>query len=226
MHSKSLLACVAFTIGCGGLAVWAGCGSDESTVASAGDGGAGSSSGGSSSGATSSSGTASSSGASSGGTDGGDGGGSSSGGNPDGGIDPPDAAPGGDTTKLACGATTCALPAQQCCVGEVAGPGDLSYGCLTASDGGCPQPAGGGDVTTLKCSGSANCPANTVCCVSQVNNGAASECKASCGNNEARLCDPSKPNADGCPNAEQCLNDAAKDWGLPDSYGTCDGQGP
>lgn len=229
MRTNSLLAYAAVTIGCG-LAVWAGCGSDESTATPGdGDGGA-SSSGGSSSGTTSSSGAASSSGgSSSGGTnDGGDGGGSSSGGGGDGGVNPPDAGPGGDTTKLTCGATTCALPAQQCCVADLPGQNNIGYGCAAASDAGCPRPdgggGGGGDVTSLKCSGAANCPANTKCCVRSTNGGASSECKADCGNNEAQLCDPNATTT-GCPQQDPCSNDNIGDWGLPNTYATCGGQG-
>lgn len=230
MRRNSLLAYAAVVI-TSGLAVWAGCGSDEST-ATPGDGDGGASSSGGSSGATSSSGAASSSGgSSSGGTnDGGDGGGSSSGGSADGGIDPPDAGPGGDTTKLTCGSASCALPAQQCCIADLPGQGNRSYGCApTAGDAGCPPPDGGGggggiDVTSLKCSGAANCPANTKCCVRQTNGGAASECKADCNGNEAQLCDPNAA-TDGCPQQDPCSNDNIGDWGLSNAYGTCGGQG-
>lgn len=207
-----------------GIAVWA-CGSDDmnNDLVSQSDGGATSSSS-SSSGSTSSTSSSGSSGTTDGGGgDGGDGGSSGALGG-DGGIDPPDAGPGGSVTSITCGATSCALPAQQCCVSQVPGPANSAYGCVAASDAGCPQPAGGGDVTSLKCSAQANCPTNTVCCVRQTNNGAASECKASCNNNEAQLCDP-KAATTGCPQQDPCSNNNIGDWGLPNTYATCGGMG-
>lgn len=203
-----------------GLAVWA-CGSDgdgnADLVAQSEDGGAASSS----SGATSSSG---SSGSSATNKDGGGDGGSSGALGGDGGIDPPDAGPGGSTSAITCGATSCALPAEQCCVSSVPGPGNLSYGCIAASDAGCPQPDGGGDVTSLKCSAQANCPASTVCCVRQTNNGAASECKATCAGTEAQLCDPNAATT-GCAAQIPCSSKNVTDWGLPNTYATCGGKG-
>jgi hypothetical protein len=215
MRNKSLLVFAVVTIACSGLAVWAGCGSDSETTPTD-DGGPGEG------GASSSSGTAS--GSSSG----------SSGSNPDGGIDPPDAGPGGDTTKIACGATTCPIPSETCCISPVAGPGDRAYSCaVTAADAGCPQPdggrfgGGGGDVISLKCTDSANCAAGTVCCVRQSRNGAASECQPSCNmNNEAQLCDKSAPDGgSGCPQQEPCSSRNIGDWGLPNGFATCGGRG-
>ncbi len=208
-----------------GIAVWA-CGSDElgSDLTSQSDGGASSSSS-SSSGATSSTSSSGSSGtASDGGSgDAGDGGSSGALGG-DGGVDPPDAGPGGSTTSITCGATSCALPAQQCCASQVPGPGNLGWACVAASDAGCPPPPGGGDVTSLKCSAQANCPTNTVCCVRQTNDGAASECKASCTNNEAQLCDPNAVPT-GCSQQNACSSKNIGDWGLPNTYATCGGKG-
>lgn len=141
----------------------------------------------------------------------------------DGGVDPPDAGPGGNTTSIACGSTTCIIPAESCCVSEVAGGGNNAYTCVLGST--CPTPPGGGDTAALKCSGAANCIAGTVCCVRDDNGNAASECKTSCGNGEAQLCDPRAADA-GCPQADPCSNNNIGDWGqLPDSYGTCGGQG-
>lgn len=205
-----------------GIAVWA-CGSDDGAATNAnadgGPDGATSSSSGSSGSTSSSSGSTGEGGTSS----------SSSGGAPggDGGTNPPDAGPGGDLTSLTCGATACALPAEQCCVSEVPGPGNSrNYGCITAAgDAGCPPLPNGDDVTALKCSSQANCPANTVCCVRETGSGnAASECKPSCGNNEAQLCDP-KAASTGCPQQDPCDNDNIDDWGLPRTYATCGGQG-
>jgi hypothetical protein len=138
----------------------------------------------------------------------------------DGGINPPDAGPGGSTTVLACGSTSCAIPAETCCVSQVGG-GGTAYGCavscMTGGGGG-----GGGD-TALKCGGQANCAAGTVCCVRQVNNGAASECKPSCAKNEAQLCSLTAA-ASGCVGST-CSSQKIGDWGLPTSYATCGGVG-
>ena len=42
----------------------------------------------------------------------------------DGGINPPDAGPGGTTTVINCGSTSCAIPAQTCCVDRLGGQHD------------------------------------------------------------------------------------------------------
>jgi hypothetical protein len=60
--------------------------------------------------------------------------------------------------------------------------------------------------------------------VRTTNNGAGSECKASCTNNEAQLCDPQAATT-GCPAQDPCSNKNISDWGLPSSYATCGGQG-
>lgn len=220
MRSYVLFFLVAST---GGVLVWAGCGSDETVAATASeDGGAGSSSS-SSSGSSGPSGSSTSSTSSGGPSDAGQSSSGALGG--DGGIDPPDAGPGGDTTKIACGATSCALATDTCCVSELAAGGNNAYACTT-TDAGCPPPAGGGDVVALKCSAQANCPANTVCCVRQTNNGATSECKPACGQNEAQLCDPKALDGGGCTAGNPCSNDNISDWGnLPASFATCGGKG-
>ena len=209
-----LLGCTAIGAGI----FWA-CGSDEdAAVVNQGDGGAASSSS-SSGGGTSSSGATS--GSSSGTSGGNDGGGTSSGAlGGDGGINPPDAGPGGDTTKIACGTTFCALANDECCVAELGG-GQRSYGCASV-DAGCPT--NGGDVAALKCSGQANCPSGMVCCVRQTNAGAASACKATCTGDEAQLCDKNAADA-GCPPSDPCSSADIGDWGLSNAYATCGGQG-
>lgn len=210
----------AVVVGAAGT-VWA-CGSDDegTGIVTQSDGGGGSST--SSSGAGSSSGASSSGGSSSGSSGTNDGGTSSGALGGDGGIDPPDAGPGGDTTKVNCGATSCALATDLCCASELGG-GARAYGCANA-DAGCPAPSGGGDVAALTCSAQANCPANTVCCVRQTGAGAASACKAACDGNEAQLCDPNATDA-GCPQSDPCSNDNIGDWVLPDTYATCGGKG-
>lgn len=144
----------------------------------------------------------------------------------DGGIDPPEAGPGGNTTSIACGATSCPIPGETCCVSELATGGDNGFACVVGAT--CPAPAGGGDTAALKCSSQANCAAGTVCCVRIVANGdnAASECKTSCTGDEAQLCDPKAADAGGCPAAQPCSNDNIDDWGkLPDGFATCGGKG-
>jgi hypothetical protein len=142
----------------------------------------------------------------------------------DGGIDPPNAGPGGDTKSIPCGAATCPIPAETCCVSEIANNGDNGYACVAGAT--CPSPPGGGETASLKCSGAANCAAGTVCCIRWSDPQATSECKTSCANDEAQLCDPKAGDAGGCPPAQPCSNNDIGDWGkLPDSYGTCGGQG-
>jgi hypothetical protein len=147
----------------------------------------------------------------------------------DGGSNPPDAGPGGGgTTILSCGATTCAIPAQSCCVERVGGA--TNFGCFTGAA--CPAVDAGADVASLKCSSQANCAAGTVCCVTQVgNNAATSQCAATCtGANTAQLCDPNAgvtgcPLGDGGADAGACSNANHGDWGLPATYATCGGKG-
>lgn len=140
----------------------------------------------------------------------------------DGGIDPPGAGPGGDTGSISCGATTCLLASETCCITEPAGAGDRAYACVLGST--CPAP-NGGDVVALKCTGAANCAAGTVCCVDQNNDDTTSTCKATCGGNEAQLCDPKAGDAGGCPSSDPCSNKDINDWNLPNTFGTCGGQG-
>jgi hypothetical protein len=141
---------------------------------------------------------------------------------PDGRAATPDAGPGGDTTQIACGAATCSIPADSCCVSEL-GNRQTSYDCVTTAT--CPRPSGGGSTAALKCSGQANCSSGTVCCVQENNGNAASTCKSSCGSGEAQLCDPAVAGGGGCPSAARCSNKNIGDWGnLPNSYATCGGR--
>lgn len=142
----------------------------------------------------------------------------------DGGIDPPNAGPGGDTATIACGATTCPIPAETCCVSEVGGSGNNAFACVASAT--CPTVPSGGETAALKCTGAANCGPGTVCCIRYNEPRAASECKASCGKNEAQLCDPKAADGGGCPAADPCSNDNIGDWGkLPDGFATCGGKG-
>ncbi len=140
---------------------------------------------------------------------------------------PLDSGPGGSTSSITCGATTCSIPAETCCVYPVANPPpSVSYACAVGS--GCPAPTTGGDpATALKCSSAVNCPANTVCCVSQVGNTVSSACQSSCTNQQAQLCDPNvAQGASGCAaDAGACSNSQIGDWGLPKTFGTCGGKG-
>lgn len=140
----------------------------------------------------------------------------------DGGINPADAGPGGSTSVITCGSTSCSIPAQTCCVDRLGG-GMTAYGCAAS----CPQIDAGGDTVALKCSGQANCAAGTVCCVRQTGaNGAASDCKPSCNGNEAQLCDPAAA-VSGCTGGagNACSNNNIGDWNLPQTYATCGGKG-
>lgn len=150
------------------------------------------------------------------------------GGGADGGVNPPNAGPGGSTSTLNCGSTTCAIPATACCISEVQG-GGVAYACATAcGDGNVGNGGGndheGGDTTTLKCTGASNCAAGTVCCIRQVDNGASSECKASCTRDDAQLCDPAAATT-GCAATSPCSNSQIRDFGLPKTFGTCGGKG-
>jgi hypothetical protein len=145
----------------------------------------------------------------------------------DGGSNPPDAGPGGGgTTIISCGATTCAIPAQSCCVERVGGA--TNFGCFTGAA--CPAVDAGVDVASLKCSSQANCAAGTVCCATQVGNGnaATSQCAATCtGGNTAQLCDPNAAGGvTGCPAVDggACSSKNISDWGLPATYATCGGK--
>ena len=143
----------------------------------------------------------------------------------DGGINPDGAGPGGNTSQLACGATSCPIPAETCCVEQVSN--GRSYSCVAGST--CPQTSG--DVAALKCSSSANCASGTVCCVTLSNGVVSSECKTSCtpdggrGGDTAQLCDPRAGDSAGCPESQPCSNDNIGDWNLSHAFGTCGGRG-
>lgn len=140
----------------------------------------------------------------------------------DGGSDPPNAGPGGDISHLPCGTAQCSLPGETCCISGF--HNGLAYSCVNGPS--CAGAPGIGK-TALKCSGAANCAAGTVCCVRafrESGNDAASACKATCGGNEAQLCDLNAAPT-GCPAAKACSSTRIGDWGLPQTFATCGGLG-
>lgn len=144
----------------------------------------------------------------------------------DGGADPDGAGPGGNTTTISCGSTTCNIPGESCCVYTPNNPPpNFVYACVAGI--GCPTPDGGvAEKTALKCSSQANCPVGTVCCVHQQQNTTFSDCQATCqGNNTAQLCDKNAPDGGGCPQNQPCSSNNIGDWNLPSSYATCGGKG-
>lgn len=171
------------------------------------------------------------------GGDGGGGGGSGGTGATSGGVNPADAGPGGTTTQLSCGNTSCAIPAQVCCITPTSA--GLAYGCETGTcalpdagqgnggDGGQGGNQGGGDVNLvmLSCSDQANCPTGTVCCATRSDaTGTVAACQmgTSCQKDGIQLCDPAAPAAtNGCPSGQQCISDNIQDLGLPASFGRC-----
>jgi len=135
-----------------------------------------------------------------------------------------DGGPGGNTQTLSCGAGSCSLPAQSCCVYDTT---PSTYACVDGPscpllDGG----GGGGQGTALQCSGAANCPQGTVCCVfEQPNKQVASACQQTCANNQAQLCDPTAAVSGCAADAGACSSANVSDWGLPKGYATCGGVG-
>ncbi len=167
---------------------------------------------------------------------GGDGGGSGSNGGvaTNGGVNPADAGPGGTTTSLSCGNTSCAIPAEVCCVTPTSA--GLAYGCETGTcaipdagrgtgNGGNGNQGGDVNLVTLSCSDQANCPTGTVCCATQSDSkGTVAACQMGtvCSKDGIQLCDPAAPAAsNGCATGQQCTSDNIKDLGLPPSFGRC-----
>ena len=129
--------------------------------------------------------------------------------------------------SLPCGAVSCAIPAQSCCVES--GGGFITYLCVVGPSANCAA-SRGGDLLGLKCSSAANCAATEQCCA---NVGTADAVQSSCvpkgtcaagpgGPEHAILCDPNATaGASGCGDAGACDNGTINDWGLPDTFGTC-----
>lgn len=120
------------------------------------------------------------------------------------------AGPGGDATTLPCGAASCTIPSQTCCVSP---PAPYGYACMNGSS--CP-----GGATALKCSSSANCAVPSVCCISSSGEAASSSCKATCSAGEKQMCDPNAATS-GCPNGKTCANPGDGDFPLPETYAVC-----
>ncbi|MGH7298077.1 MAG: hypothetical protein ACRELB_24265 [Polyangiaceae bacterium] len=214
-----LLGCVSLSgllagFACGGTATnLPGNGDGGTASSSSGSSGAGSSGGGSS-GAGSSSGSASSSGAGSSSGNGSSSGAGSSGASS--GVGTGDAG----ATTIACGAATCSLPSQLCCVTQAGGGGGggFTYACVSGST--CPTSGGGGNPPVgLQCTSTEACATGDVCCFDGTTNTAT--CAPTCnGNNTTQLCDPNAASS-GCPQGQPCQAGGVD--GLPQSQGTCGG---
>lgn len=131
-----------------------------------------------------------------------------------------DAGPGGTTSALSCGTSTCALPGQLCCIaGPAAGP---SYACVTGTS--CPivNPGNNPGSAALSCSVQSNCTAGLFCCLDIVSGQSVSTCKSSCAASPAQLCDRFIAD-NGCAVQKPCSNANTNDFGLPATYATCGG---
>jgi hypothetical protein len=119
---------------------------------------------------------------------------------------PVDATPGIDTGNdvgaigIACGADSCTIGNQQCCLANVGG-GAI---CVGLMGGGCPAGA-----PRLRCDDSSDCPANQVCCASPMGAGVATDLARCLGANNCAnminaqvLCDPNDPTA--CMQGDLC----------------------
>ena len=127
------------------------------------------------------------------------------------------AAPG---ASLTCGASSCKIPSETCCVARAGG--SFTFSCVMGAT--CPSTGGGNQPTALKCANTASCSGGMVCCVTQANNQTVSACKTACGNNDAQLCDPAA-SPTGCPATAPCSSNKIGDWQLPPPFATCGGKG-
>ena len=137
-----------------------------------------------------------------------------------------DSGPGGDTSSIACGSTSCSLASSFCCVYTNNNPPpEFVFGCATGT--GCPARAGAQDPAALACSSAANCPANTVCCLKDTQGKTSSECVTTCASSNnvkaAQLCDRTAPQT-GCPASAPCSANNINDWKLPNGFATCGGK--
>jgi hypothetical protein len=142
-------------------------------------------------------------------------------GDPDGGT-LADGGPGGTTTSITCGTTTCALPGQVCCVYDTDGAQTFTFTCVTGTT--CPAlPNTEDNPPALSCASAANCAATDVCCLTQAQDDSlSSACKPAdqCTGDSVVLCDPAQPNV-GCQAPDECSSNDIKDWNLPNGYGFC-----
>ena len=122
----------------------------------------------------------------------------------------------GNPTTIPCGNSTCTLPGQTCCVqnqGQTP-----TFTCINGTT--CPN-----NQTGLHCQNTASCAPGLVCCVAQQGQVTTSNCKATCAQNEAQLCDPKASNPGCVPANQQCSSTNIVDWGLPNTFATCGGKG-
>ncbi len=133
------------------------------------------------------------------------------GGNPgnDGGTTLNDA---GNPATVPCGTTSCNSP-DVCCV-DTSGQ-TPTYTCA----GSCPS-----NTTTLLCAGN-DCGSQVCCVYIDQNQQVASMCEASCGQNQAQLCQNTDAGPTGCSTNQPCSSQKIGDWGLSSPFGTCGGKG-
>ena len=133
------------------------------------------------------------------------------GGNPgsDGGTTLNDA---GNPATIPCGTTSCSAP-DVCCV-DTNGQ-TPTYTCA----GSCPN-----NTTTLLCVGN-DCGSQVCCVYIDQNQQVASMCAATCGQNQAQLCQNVDAGATGCSTNQPCSSQNIGDWGLSSPFGTCGGKG-
>ena len=125
----------------------------------------------------------------------------------------------GGASSIACGNSTCALPAQSCCYN----PNNNKFSC-TGDGGTCAT----GDVA-IRCASAVDCSSGQVCCLNASVDPATATCAATCtGQDHALLCDPNgTAQANACGDAGACGNGNIDTWGLSTKYGTCgDSSGP
>jgi hypothetical protein len=118
-------------------------------------------------------------------------------------------------TAIACvpDGGTCA---RTCCVSRSTGAGTgYDFRC---EDG---VACGAAGDTGLHCNDSLDCRTDQVCCIAKVGSAFASFCAASCTTGEAQLC--TLPADARCPVGGACVTTNISTWGLPSTFGTCDG---
>lgn len=99
----------------------------------------------------------------------------------------------GDKSKL------CSAPAETCCV-YVDGS-NFTHTCAAT----CTPPGGTDRLVALTCARDADCAAGLHCCLgyTQFPNARAA-CRASCPQDDRRMCDRDLPSSGQCPNGQQC----------------------
>jgi hypothetical protein len=123
--------------------------------------------------------------------------------------------------QLRCGARTCLLPAEQCCVYESPTGGPSQYACTTSAN--CPNRPPSQNSVALQCEAAANCPAGTRCCIIDSQGNLHSRCQDGCpAPNAATLCDRSAIPT-GCPGNAPCSTNNSESWSLNSNFATCGG---